>query len=305
MILILVEKNLDGAAVEVSLEALTFARDLVRRGRWRAGRRGRRRCGQSVDRRAAQAAGGVRRPHASTRSAATASRRTPGPAGPPAILSRARAAQSVVVMAAGTARGNELMAHVAARAGVAMAANVLSFHGLVAVRGHPPGGRRRGARGDACSTSGRRSSPWPATRSRPSPADVPGRGRRRRASRPRSPPPTWSRGWSRPSSPSPTCPAALKSARVVVGAGRGAGGPDGFADLLELTDAARRRARRLAGRHLRSAGGRTTSRSARPAAGSRPTSTSRAASAAPSSTGPAARRPRRSWRSTPTPRRRW
>ena len=33
-------------------------------------------------------------------------------------------------MAAGTDRGNELMAHVAARAGVAMAANVLSFHGL-------------------------------------------------------------------------------------------------------------------------------------------------------------------------------
>ena len=28
----------------------------------------------------------------------------------------------------------------------------------------------------------------------------------------------------------------LKSARVVVGAGRGAGGPDGFGDLLELTD---------------------------------------------------------------------
>jgi electron transfer flavoprotein alpha subunit len=29
---------------------------------------------------------------------------------------------------------------------------------------------------------------------------------------------------------------ALKSARVVVGAGRGAGGPDGFGDLLELVE---------------------------------------------------------------------
>jgi electron transfer flavoprotein alpha subunit len=29
---------------------------------------------------------------------------------------------------------------------------------------------------------------------------------------------------------------SLKSARVVVGAGRGAGGPDGFKDLLELTE---------------------------------------------------------------------
>ena len=29
---------------------------------------------------------------------------------------------------------------------------------------------------------------------------------------------------------------SLKSARVVIGAGRGAGGPDGFKDLIELTD---------------------------------------------------------------------
>ena len=49
------------------------------------------------------------------------------------------------------------------------------------------------------------------------------------------------------------------------------------------------------------AGVRTTSRSARPGAGSPRTSTSRAASAGPSSTGPAARARRRSWRSTPTP----
>ena len=37
---------------------------------------------------------------------------------------------TVVVMAAGTERGNEVLAHVAARRGVAMAANVLSFGGL-------------------------------------------------------------------------------------------------------------------------------------------------------------------------------
>ena len=63
MILTLVEKNLDGAAVEVSLEALTFARDLSAAGG-----------GVPVDavvvgevaRRAAQGARGVRRPRPCT-----------------------------------------------------------------------------------------------------------------------------------------------------------------------------------------------------------------------------------------------
>ena len=36
--------------------------------------------------------------------------------------------------------------------------------------------------------------------------------------------------------PEPDLSGTLKSARVVVGAGRGAGSPDGFADLLELTE---------------------------------------------------------------------
>ena len=131
-------------------------------------------------------------------------RRRPGP---PAILSRRASSEVGRRDGRRHARGNEVMAHVAARAGVAMAANVLSFDGLGAVRGHPPGGRWRGAGGDACSTE------------RPAVFTVAGhaveadagrdarRGRRRRARRPRSPPPTWSRGWSRPRSPSPTSPA--------------------------------------------------------------------------------------------------
>ena len=89
--------------------------------------------------------------------------------------------------------------------------------------------------------------------------------------------------------PEPDLSGDLKSATVVVGAGRGAGSADGFDDLLELTDLLRRRRSASPASSPRSAGGRTTSRSARPAAGSRRTSTSRAGSAAPSSTGPAAR----------------
>ena len=46
------------------------------------------------------------------------------------LLAVRETAGSVVVMAAGTSRGNEVMAHVAARSGVPMAANVLSFGGL-------------------------------------------------------------------------------------------------------------------------------------------------------------------------------
>ena len=70
-------------------------------------------------------------------------------------------------MAAGTERGNEVLAHVAARAGVAMAANVLSFGGLSPFIGHPPGGRRRRRWRRCGSPTGRRCSPSPATRSRP------------------------------------------------------------------------------------------------------------------------------------------
>ena len=126
MILTLVEKNLDGAAVEVSLEALTFARNLSAAGG-----------GVPVDAvvvgevadelRKELAAYGVRNVHEVGGDAVAA---YSGAGWASAILSRPRAGRSVVVMAAGTDRGNELMAHVAARAGVAMAANVLSFHGL-------------------------------------------------------------------------------------------------------------------------------------------------------------------------------
>ena len=67
---------------------------------------------------------------------------------------------------------------------------------------------------------------------------------------------------------------------------------------------ARRRSRLLARRHVRGLAARMPTRSARPARRSRPTSTSRAASAARRSTSRARRARRRSSRSTPIPRRR-
>ncbi len=85
VILTLVETDLEGAATEVSLEAVTFARDLSAAGN-----------GVPVDAVVigdvpvgggpARRAGGVRRPHRAPRRRRRASRRTPGPAGPSAIL---------------------------------------------------------------------------------------------------------------------------------------------------------------------------------------------------------------------------
>ncbi len=126
MILTLVEKNLDGSAVEVSLEALTFARNLSATGG-----------GVPVDAvvvgeagddlRKDLAAYGVRNVHVVMGDGVSS---YSGAGWASAIGSVRAAAGSVVVMAAGTDRGNELMAHLAARSGVAMAANVLTFQGL-------------------------------------------------------------------------------------------------------------------------------------------------------------------------------
>src|SRR4051794_30632270 len=126
MILTLVETDLEGAATEVSLEAISFARDISAAGN-----------GVPVDAvvigdvsddlRAELAAYGVRKVHRVGGEGVTA---YSGAGWASAILTVREAAGSVVVMAAGTDRGNELMAHVAARSGASMAANVLSFSGL-------------------------------------------------------------------------------------------------------------------------------------------------------------------------------
>ena len=149
------------------------------------------------------------------------------------LLSVREAAGSVVVLAAGTPRGNEVMAHVAARAGVAMAANVLSFDGLspFIVTRQVVGGAALeemllAERPAVFTVAGHAVEAAPAER--PGPAEVvvetPEVAAADLVARVVS-----------SEEPEPDQSGALKSARVVVGAGRGAGSADGFADLLELT----------------------------------------------------------------------
>jgi electron transfer flavoprotein alpha subunit len=138
----------------------------------------------------------------------------------------------VVVAAAGSPRGNEVIAHLAARLEVPMAANVLSFSGLAPfeVTRQVAGGAaledmRLPQRPALLTVAGHS---WTAT-----PADTPTT-------------PGWheespevaeadlvarvsARGEAKQEGSS-----ALTSARVVVGAGRGAGGPDGFGGVIEL-----------------------------------------------------------------------
>jgi electron transfer flavoprotein alpha subunit len=146
----------------------------------------------------------------------------------------AAAGDATVVAAAGTPRGNEVLAHVACRLGVAMAANVVSVDSLdpLVVSRQVLGGAATeelplpdgvavlSVAGHACEAQ---PVPGPAGAALvPLAVDVPAADLRARVVRTEAGEPDES--------------GSLKSARVVVGAGRGAGGPDGFKDLLELTD---------------------------------------------------------------------
>ena len=230
MILTLVEKNLDGSAVEVSLEALTFARNLSAAGG-----------GVPVDAvvvgevtdelRKELAAYGVRTVYGVGGDSLTA---YSGAAWASAVLSVREQSKAVVVMAAGTDRGNELMAHVAARAGVAMAANVLSFHGLApfVVTRQVVGGAALeemllDQRPAVFSVAGHAVEAVPA--------DVPGAADVVELTPEIAAADLVAQVVSTEQIEADES-GSLKSARVVVGAGRGAGGPDGFKDLLELTD---------------------------------------------------------------------
>jgi electron transfer flavoprotein alpha subunit len=229
MILTLVELGLEGAPIEVSLEALTFGCALSAEGG-----------GVPVDAvvvgavsdelRKELAAYGVRTVY-QVGGAGVAAYSGAGWAS--AILSVREQSKSVVVMAAGTDRGNELMAHVAARADVAMAANVLSFQGLspFVVTRQVVGGAaleemRLDQRPAVFSVAGHAVEAKPAetpgaadvVEHTPEIADVDLVARVVSTDQPEA-----------------DESGDLRSARVVVGAGRGAGGADGFKDIEELT----------------------------------------------------------------------
>jgi electron transfer flavoprotein alpha subunit len=230
MILTLVEKDLEGVAVEVSLEALTFARRLSAEGG-----------GVPVDAvvvgevgdelHKELAAYGVRTIYQVGGEGVAA---YSGAGWASAILSVREQSKAVVVTAAGTDRGNELMAHVAARAGVAMAANVLSFQGL-----SPFTVSRQVVGGAALEEMVLDQRPAVFTVAghavEAAPADVPGAGDLVTVTPEVAAVDLVARVVST-EEPEADESGSLKSARVVVGAGRGAGGPDGFGDLLELTE---------------------------------------------------------------------
>jgi electron transfer flavoprotein alpha subunit len=221
-VLVLVETD-DEGIVEVSRETLTFARDLgpeVRALVVGAGPAG------LVDQLGAY---GVTTVHhadgeafGSYAAAAWAS----------AVV--AAAADVSVVAAAGTPRGNEVLAHVACRLGATMAANVVSVDSTdpLVVSRQVLGGAAfevlplpgevavLTVAGHACEAQPAAS---PATAALvPLEVEVSAADLRARVVR------------TEPGEPDES--GSLKSARVVVGAGRGAGGPDGFKDLLELTE---------------------------------------------------------------------
>ncbi|HEU4812351.1 MAG TPA: electron transfer flavoprotein subunit alpha/FixB family protein [Nocardioides sp.] len=232
MILVLVETDPTGA-IEVSREAVTFARELAAAGGGvpvDAVVVGEVACGIEalVDQLGKH---GVREVHHAGGDAFSA---FAGAAWAAAIQSVRERTGSVVVTAAGTPRGNEVLAHLAARTGVAMAANVISFQGLspFVVTRQVVGGAaleemRLDERPAVFTVAGHAVEPVPAAtpvtaslvESRPevAAADL--------VARVVSAEP-----------PAPDLSGGLKSARVVVGAGRGAGSSEGFADLLELTD---------------------------------------------------------------------
>ena len=220
-VLVLVETDDDGVT-EVSREALTFARDLgevhaLVVGDGPAG---------LVEQLGAYGVIGVRHADGEAFTSYAAA------AWAAAVV--AAADDVSVVTAAGTGRGNEVLAHVACRLGTAMAANV------VAVDGTEPLVVSRQVLGGAAleqlpltdgvavfSVAGHACDPRPAdvnTSPEVVPLDVAVSESDLRARVVRTEP------------GEPDESGSLKSARVVIGAGRGAGGPDGFKDLLELTD---------------------------------------------------------------------
>lgn len=233
MILTLVEQSLDGVAVETSLEALTFARKLSAEGGGvpvDAVVVASEEQGVGDDLRKDLAAYGVRHVHVVHGAASDA---YAAAAWASAILEVRAQAGSVVVLAAGTDRGNELMAHVAARSDVAMAANVLSFDGL-----SPFKITRQVVGGAALEEMVLDQRPAVFTVAGHAveavPAESPGSAEVHEHSPEIAAADLVARVVSS-EEPDADHSGGLKSAKVVVGAGRGAGSADGFKDVEELS----------------------------------------------------------------------
>lgn len=151
-----------------------------------------------------------------------------------AVVTAAGSCGAAAVTAAGTPRGNEVLAHVACRLGVGMAANVVTVESTspYVVRRQVLGGSaleemRLDAQVAVFSVAGHACDPTPASAT----IDVAVQAVEV---------PVSDRDLAVRVVASEAAEAdgagSLKSAKVVVGAGRGAGGADGFGDLLELAE---------------------------------------------------------------------
>ena len=229
MIVVYVETSTEGVR-EVSLEAVTFARQLSAAGG-----------GVPVDAVVAGPVGpgvaeelaayGVRTVHHAD---SDDFERYSGAATAAAVVAARQTAGSGVLMAGGTNRGTEVMARVATRLDVAMAANVVAFSGLspFVVTRQVVGGAaleevRLSKRPAVFTIAGHAVEPVPA--------DAPGSGTLTPLAVELTPADLVGRVVSVEREARDGAD-SLKSARVVVGAGRGAGGPEGFADVIELAE---------------------------------------------------------------------
>ena len=230
MILVLVELE-NGAASEVSLETMAFARSLSEAGGGIAIRAVL--VGDVPDRDALAAELG-RHGVSEVRHATGDAFDAYGGASWAAAVQAARAdTSSVVVTAAGTPRGNEILAHLAARLHVPMAANVVAFSGL-----SPFTVTRQVVGGSALEEMTLATRPALFTVAGHSWVAQPVDGA----------PATWHEfapevaeadlvaRVASVGAKEPDESGSLKSASVVVGAGRGAGGPGGFAPVDELAE---------------------------------------------------------------------
>ena len=230
MIVVYVETSPEGID-EVSLEAVTFARGLAAEGG-----------GIPID---AVVVGpapsdvgpvlasyGVRTVHHAD---GDDFERFSGAATAKAVIAAREAAKAVVVMAGGTNRSAEVMARVASRAAVPMAANVVAFHGLspFVVTRQVVGGAaledvRLGHRPAVFSVAGHAVEAAPAAEA--------GAGTVTPLALELTDADLAVRAVSVERQSVEDGADNLKSARIVVGAGRGAGGPDGFKDVMELAE---------------------------------------------------------------------
>jgi electron transfer flavoprotein alpha subunit len=236
MILVLVEQTTAGALVDVSAEALTFARSLPGADGSAESAIDAVVVGEPSAALVQELAGyGVRDVYALTGEPFASYGGAAWAAGVDAVLSQAG---SAVVLASGSPRGNEVMAHLAARRQVAMAANVVSVESSsdsadqLTVTRQVVGGAaledmRLSDRPAILTVAGHAVDATPAAE--PGPATV-------QVEQPAVADADLVARVVSVSDPEPDRSGTLKSARVVVGAGRGAGSANGFADLLELSE---------------------------------------------------------------------